>query len=535
MAHVVPQWSVLKTPSAMQPLQLGEEPGVTPVRSGPGAALGSRTRAGTWIGIKKPKLQEPQTQVDSNDSHLHALMDMHLNHTVGDLNTPDIKLEDFVFGGTHEEPDHNDSMEVSSTSWDQEADSLTGELHASSSDATAFFDLSPGELQGDHLEQRMCLTKYTMGYDTDGDALQPSSVSTSGLLDSLASTTASVDPCAVVGLSTPGMASCYTNGTGFTSGLTTDLQQHPTTSIPASSTSDQDFEIPSDILEEINKLLPESFMPDNDIFGEDETATSTQLDIMLGQQSPDLLLDAMQNSGLCLEFENLVDASASKNEELPITFGNSLNSPVDSQIVKEETVLQEEVLFTECSGQLMKPIEPHVMRNRPSISLAPSPAAPSRRAVLASVSPSRPQPPQPVATPLQNPIPSVSSGSRPKRTSKKPLRFEDHGDITSMSMDIDIPEEPVASTSSYTTGGKRNRQSLQALSEKEKYHRIRILNNEASKRCRQKRKLKLKDYEKEEKQLLEKNAELKEKLADVERQRDRMKKLINMMFTMARK
>lgn len=211
------------------------------------------------------------------------------------------ELEDFVFGGTHEEPDHNDSMEVSSTSWDQEADSLTGELHASSSDATAFFDLSPGELQGDHLEQRMCLTKYTMGYDTDGDALQPSSVSTSGLLDSLASTTASVDPCAVVGLSTPGMASCYTNGTGFTSGLTTDLQQHPTTSIPASSTSDQDFEIPSDILEEINKLLPESFMPDNDIFGEDETATSTQLDIMLGQQSPDLLLDAMQNSGLCLE------------------------------------------------------------------------------------------------------------------------------------------------------------------------------------------------------------------------------------------
>lgn len=235
------------------------------------------------------------------------------------------------------------------------------------------------------------------------------------------------------------------------------------------------------------------------------------------------------------QFENLVDASASKNEELPIAFGNSLHSPVDSQIVKEETVLQEEVLFTECSGQLMKPIEPHVMRNRPSISLAPSPAAPSRRAVLASVSPSRPQPPQPVSTPLQNPIPSVSSGSRPKRTSKKPLRFEDHGDITSMSMDIDIPEEPVASTSSYTTGGKRNRQSLQALSEKEKYHRIRILNNEASKRCRQKRKLKLKDYEKEEKQLLEKNAELKEKLADVERQRDRMKKLINMMFTMARK
>lgn len=49
----VPQWSVSKTPSAMQPSHLGEELAATPVRNGPGVALGSRTHAGTWIGTKK--------------------------------------------------------------------------------------------------------------------------------------------------------------------------------------------------------------------------------------------------------------------------------------------------------------------------------------------------------------------------------------------------------------------------------------------------------------------------------------------------
>lgn len=86
----VPQWSVSKTPSAMQPSHLGEELAATPVRNGPGVALGSRTHAGTWIGTKKPKLQKPQALVDTDDSHIHALMDMHFSHTSGDLNTPDI-------------------------------------------------------------------------------------------------------------------------------------------------------------------------------------------------------------------------------------------------------------------------------------------------------------------------------------------------------------------------------------------------------------------------------------------------------------
>lgn len=208
------------------------------------------------------------------------------------------ELEDFKFDGTHEEPSHNDSMEVSSTSWDQDADSFMGEQHGPPSDGTVYFDTSPGELQGD-LENRVCLTKYTMNSDTDGDALQPTPVSTSGLLETLASTTMCVDPCSAASLPTP--ATSYQNsGTDFLHSPSIHGQQLHNSSMPVSSTSDTDFEIPADILDQINKLLPDSLM-DGDIWGDDDAATSTELDLMLVQQQPDLLLGAIQNSGLSHE------------------------------------------------------------------------------------------------------------------------------------------------------------------------------------------------------------------------------------------
>ncbi|XP_037798583.1 uncharacterized protein LOC119593698 isoform X1 [Penaeus monodon] len=495
MAHVVPQWSVLKTPSAMQPSQLGEELVATPVRNGPGVALGSRTRAGTWIGTKKLKLQETQTLIDTDD--IHALMDMHFNHTSGDLNTPDIKLEDFTFDGTHEEPIHNDSMEVSSTSWNQDGDYFMGEQHGPPSDGTVYFDSSPGELQGD-LEKRVCLTKYTMDKDTDGDALQPTPVSTSGLLDTLASTTESTDPCSAVSLPTSA-THFQINETDFGHNPSTHGQQHHS-SIPVASTSDTDFQIPADILDQIDNLLPDSL-----IWGDNEVDTSTELDMMIGQQAPDLLLGAIQNSGLSHELDNLVE----------------------SQIVKGES--QSEWSFVTK--------EDPVPKDASALLSSPSTASLNRRAFVVPGSPSKPgQPSLSLPTvPSLKPDSTVLSGSRPRRTSKKPVRFEDHGDDASENMDTDFLEEPVASTSSYTVTGRRSRQSLQNLSEKEKYHRIRHLNNEASKRCRQKRKLKMKDIEAEESELLERNEELKRQLALVEKQRDRMKKLINLMFMVAKK
>ncbi|XP_063604965.1 uncharacterized protein LOC134780267 isoform X2 [Penaeus indicus] len=487
----------------MQPSQLGEELAATPVRNGPGVALGSRTRAGTWIGTKKLKLQETQTLVDADDSHFHALMDMHFSHTSGDLNTPDIKLEDFTFDGTHEEPIHNDSMEVSSTSWNQDGDFFMGEQHSPPSDGTAYFDSSPGELQGD-LENRVCLTKYTMNKDTDGDALQPTPVSTSGLLDTLASTTVNIDPCSAESLPTSD-THCQNNGTGFVHNPSSHGQQHHNSSIPVSSTSDTDFEIPADILDQINNLLPDSLM-EGDILGDNETATSTELDMMIGQETPDLLLGAIQNSGLSHELDNLVESQIVKDE---------FQSEWASQFVTKED------LFTMDTALL----------------LSPSTASPNRRAVVAPGEPSKPEQSSlsSPAMPSLKPDSTVLSGSRPRRTSKKPVRFEDHGDDAIVSMDTDFSEEPVASTSTYTATGRRARQSLQNLTEKEKYHRIRHLNNEASKRCRQKRKLRIKDIEAEEKELLERNEMLKEELALVERQRDKMKKLINLMFMVAKK
>ncbi|KAK4313868.1 hypothetical protein Pmani_014802 [Petrolisthes manimaculis] len=88
--------------------------------------------------------------------------------------------------------------------------------------------------------------------------------------------------------------------------------------------------------------------------------------------------------------------------------------------------------------------------------------------------------------------------------------------------------EPVASTSSGRRRG--GRQSSIGLTDQEKYRRTRLLNNIASKRCREKRKTKLGSLEEEENDLRKRNTDLKQRVALLSAKRDKMKALVDMVF-----
>lgn len=203
----------------------------------------------------------------------------------------------------------------------------------------------------------------------------------------------------------------------------------------------------------------------------------------------------------------------------------------------------------------------NITRNFASLLSTPSPSVQATAITEAPWAPSRPtrlplQQHQYAITPIQQEQKKVAAATatvvagspkRPRRTSRKPLRFEETVDdaaiVASLGiMEVDPPEEPLASTSANTTtsntsthSGRKSRHEMENLTEKQKYHRIRSLNNEASKRCRQKRKIKIKDLDVEEKELMKRNEELKEQHAEIERQRDRMKKMLNMLFKLAQK
>jgi len=107
-------------------------------------------------------------------------------------------------------------------------------------------------------------------------------------------------------------------------------------------------------------------------------------------------------------------------------------------------------------------------------------------------------------------VPSTSSGKR-RRTTQKPARYRD-------SLEHPCDESQPPSTS--FIGGKKLK-----LTDEEKYHRIRIMNNEASRKCRQKRKQKNINVEQEIVELENKQISLKAKEAELIKMRDKMKAL----------
>lgn len=149
---------------------------------------------------------------------------------------------------------------------------------------------------------------------------------------------------------------------------------------------------------------------------------------------------------------------------------------------------------------------------------------------------------------------------RPRRPIKKPLRLQDAILLEESSIQI-IEEGPVrahiadsnarlaspghaSNTHSgednnpvampeavpSTSSGRRRGGRQSTMTGEQKYLRTRQLNNEASKRCREKRKINLSLLEQEELCLLQKNEKLKEKVALLTQRRNKMKKLVDMVF-----
>ena len=85
-------------------------------------------------------------------------------------------------------------------------------------------------------------------------------------------------------------------------------------------------------------------------------------------------------------------------------------------------------------------------------------------------------------------------------------------------------------TTSTSTVPKAPRISITNMTEKEKYHRIKELNNIASKKSREKKKGKIRELEWEEKFELVRREELKKKYEELKKKRDLMNKLIRIMI-----
>merc|ERR1712198_342307 len=115
---------------------------------------------------------------------------------------------------------------------------------------------------------------------------------------------------------------------------------------------------------------------------------------------------------------------------------------------------------------------------------------------------------KPVVDYFDESLPSTSTGKR-KRAVKKPARFRDS------LMDYPYNESQPSTSDS---GQKKLK-----LTDEEKYNRIRIMNNEASRKCRQKRKENLVNMEQEIVDLEKKKQMLTTKEAELTRIRDRMK------------
>jgi len=111
---------------------------------------------------------------------------------------------------------------------------------------------------------------------------------------------------------------------------------------------------------------------------------------------------------------------------------------------------------------------------------------------------------------IYNEVPSTSTGKR-KRASQKPARYRDS-----------IIESPIVE---YQPSTSVKVEKKLRLTDEEKYNRIRIMNNVASRKCRQRRKNDVKQTAMEIVELENKQKILKAKEAELIKQRDKMKAL----------
>jgi len=576
LSNPVPQWSSLvkPLPAMSSPPHRAAAPAARiALRTGQ-AAVSKKTPAGIWIDKIKTNLVSVN-QPDQDEMLTH-MMD-HLN-TAADLNTPEIKLEDFNFdqsGSVHHGDDHGQQVNSPDSALDQ------GHFYEGSADVSkelpgnsAIVDMGYGgyDLVASDFEDRVPLTNDGQPcFVTSSTPSQPiapmlSSYPTHG--NSL-----SAGPC----LTTPDNAA------------TVPLMNQQQSSIP--------FQIPEDILTMVDEVLLN--MDVHEPLLDDDAVTDMDKNIYERAQDsplhPDLLSNALQQAQL--DPSSLVHSDDTSDCHVTVTNFRpdlTLEEICLSEIPSDDRWLSSDqasdnthIDLNILDGVLASPgsiIHPSSLTTTSTMSTIPvvqnTPTPAPSLPVVATPTKGR----LPMKVVLMTPLAGEALRDRPKRNSKKPLRFEE------MVMDMEV-EQPVASVShpvtTFTTvsmtdmkvdvgtpmacegvrdGPKRTskkptrleemmgdmdsenqastsrtvttrapRVSMGSMTEKEKYHRIRELNNIASRKSREKKKGKIRDLVFEEKVELARKEELTKKYENLKKQRDLMQQLIYKIIAKAKK
>ncbi|KAK7076436.1 hypothetical protein SK128_001494 [Halocaridina rubra] len=433
-----------------------------------------------------------------------------------DLNTPEIRFDDFAF--LSDTVKHDDSvnteevlfheLENTNNNCSKGGDSLT---EASSSiDKYSLLDMSPGirdTLQGDQLEESMDLNDYTFGLNDSGYA---ENFDTVPLVYSQTS---------AITQHQPAVADLFINELGAPNYIKNEIaysDSHPQLpwSPPQLLISDDDlnFTIPPDILEQMENLLPDPLSGENLLT--DASQNATDLDMYLGTHG-DMLSEVIEESGILSsdleQFQFQEDQSS-----LAINDASSvLPASIQSQ---EEIVYRQSTSYLSGLTQTPREIDYNTVETLQRIETV----EPSSSQVFHTHLPSQTSKP-------------AAASKRHRRSTKKPVRFRDEYAakevISEESSDEEVKikrprnnksvirkqetfilkEEELEVFDTPSSLNNTFENSAKDLTEEEKYHRIRNLNNLASKRCRQKRKASLKQMEKQLDELQEKNENLRRK------------------------
>lgn len=528
---------------------------------------------------------------------------------MSELNTPDIKFEDFDFQGGKPTSSYNRgnvNVESSPATLEptvgvvcsQDDDSLLVEGPTTGA-AYALFDMSPGsrdllqalspssqdDLRADQHEQRINLEEYqepasTLNVSSDvttyNDCIFTNPIQE---LDyCMQETLIPVEGCATNPIQE--LDYCMQETLIPVGGCAqpAQLEMLDTHNNPPQlsiSEGDLEFSIPKNLLEQMESLFPEEQAIESSPIQSSNVCT-TELDMYLGQQgfNSDLLSESLEQSGLLDdELESFV-CEDTCNDNFSKVHPNSLmpNSDVvqPSRLLVNQTNIAPQVVQPNTVD--LKPVslptevaEPSAFILTQDFLSTPVTIHPSSSATLhdetdfktpfivnTSSTGAVPKTPVKKRQPQEDTTPEIYPAKRQRRASRKPLRFrelytdEDFTDSASNesfadqesqlwtdTSDIDIKNVDVdvdAAGSSNISAKRRPRGSVEELTEEQKYHRIRILNNEASKRCRLKRKATIKETEAQMEELENRNLQLREKHEALKQLKDKLQAFVSDYF-----
>ncbi|XP_068226591.1 uncharacterized protein [Palaemon carinicauda] len=534
----------------------------------------SRTRksmdqSGTWSKHTSPKKTDLRENSVLKEDPFLLMMDSMVTETdlVSDLNTPDIKFEDFNFKrGNSGNMDVESSPAIMQSTVGviccQNDDTVTVKAHKTDA-AYALFDMSP--VSRDHLQAQSPISQDDLSADQHEQRINiedyQESFSTANVISDEVTYNDQIFTATIAELdyymqeSSSPIKHC----------TLPDQQKMPAlhNSPPQLSISDSDldFSIPENLLEEMETLFPEEQAIETNAIQSGNVCT-TELDMYLGQQGfhNDLLSESLQQSGI---FDDELESFGCEDEwsvKTPLRHCEWSTDPqIHSLVPKTDAVHMSTTPINQAGPSntvnLMQAAESHtILLTQDSLPVTlqpPSSALHESNFSTPSIMNTSsigavPRTPRKKRQPQEETTPILHAVKRQRRSSRKPLRFREHytdGEITDSAsnegftdsdnrLGIEAVDEEIKNLNLASTNGSatRTRGAVEGLTEVEKYHRIRILNNEASKRCRLKRKSTVKEMEAQLADLEKRNLQLRKKHEALKLYKDKFQAYVSNFF-----